>query len=112
MNLDSRVDGQTVRGVARAFRDKRGDINQPSGHFSSKFDMGSYLLYSFAFFDKEFKKASGKYEKQRQPIRIKVGTWAIVRIKPNLERYIIKATPKKTKMENKKKVTKLKIKIQ
>lgn len=26
----------------------------------------------FSFFDKEFKKASGKYEKQGQPIRIKV----------------------------------------
>lgn len=72
VNLDSRVDGQTVRRVARAFRDKRGDINQPSGHFSSKFDMGSYPLYEFAFFDKEFQKAYGKYEKQGQPIRIKV----------------------------------------
>lgn len=39
VNLDSRVDEQTVRGVARAFRDKREDINQLSGHFSSKFDM-------------------------------------------------------------------------
>ena len=74
VNLDSKVDEQTVRGVASAFRDKRGDINQPSGHFSSKFDMGSYLLYSFAFFDKEFQKVSGEYEKQGQPIRIKVGT--------------------------------------
>lgn len=72
VNLDSRADGQTVRGVAKAFRDKRGDINQPSGHFSAKFYMGSYLLYSFAFFDKEFQKASGKYEKQGHPIRIKV----------------------------------------
>jgi len=36
--------------------------------------MGSYLLYSFAFFDKEFQKVSGEYEKQGQPIRIKVGT--------------------------------------
>lgn len=65
VNLDSRVDGQTVRGVARAFRDKRGDINQPSGHFYSKFDMAWDHIYSyeFAFFDKEFKKAYGKYEK-------------------------------------------------
>lgn len=46
----------------------------PSGHFSSKFDMGSYLLYEFSFFDKEFQKVSGEYEKQGQPIRIKVGT--------------------------------------